>query len=155
MNNSDYLNVYNNLCIKYNLKIITLSTDVRMTEIDSFIENLNKEFGVNGGGVKIISGKDYSKDKLINTQVYVSKALIMFLNSSNIFMDSRMFYNNLFSQITSIIDTFNSKKIKNINTEIFNDLRNIVNTNINLRKQPIHNFISKYTSLNKYININM
>ena len=66
-----------------------------------------------------------------------------------------MFYNNLFSQITSIIDTFNSKKIKNINTEIFNDLRNIVNTNINLRKQPIHNFISKYTSLNKYININM
>jgi hypothetical protein len=40
MNNSDYLNVYNNLCVKYNLKIITLSTDVRMTEIDSFIENL-------------------------------------------------------------------------------------------------------------------
>jgi len=152
MNNSDYLNVYNNLCIKYNLKIITLSTDVRMTEIDSFIENLNKGFGVNEVG-RI--SKDYSKDKLINTQVYVSKALIMFLNSSNIFMDSRMFYNNLFSQITSIIDTFNSKKIKNINTEIFNDLRNIVNTNINLRKQPIHNFISKYTSLNKYININM
>jgi len=152
MNNSDYLNVYNNLCIKYNLKIITLSTDVRMTEIDSFIENLNKGFGVNEVG-RI--GKDYSKDKLINTQVYISKALIMFLNSSNIFIDGRMFYNNLFSQITSIIDTFNSKKIKNINTEIFNDLRNIVNTNINLRKQPIHNFISKYTSLNKYININM
>lgn len=160
MNNSDYYTVYEKLSHKYNLKLIK-NDEVNYInlEIDTFINNLNKDTKNKQSYVKINDTNDntylinnHSKD---TGNLYLSKRLLNFLLASEYITSNIMEYTKLHQQIRSITDHYNFKKIKNTDNEIYNELKKIIQSSHIVKSKLITNFIKMYTSTQHEIKIDL
>ena len=162
MNNSDYNIVYENLSKKYSLKLIK-NDEVNYInlEIDTFINNLNKDLNNKKSYIKIINTTDTTDTNNLNNHskdtdnLFLSKRLLNFLLASDYITSNTMEYTKLHHQIRSITDHYNFKKIKNTDNEIYNELKKIIQSSHIVKSKLITNFIKMYTNTQQEIKINL
>jgi len=140
----NYSMIYNNIIHKYELNKLSYLNNSLNNDIDKFINDLNNT------EKHII--KQYNKN---NYFIHVSDRLIIFLKENDYYIDNILLYKKLFNKILTISELYHIIRLKNIDSEIFNDIKNISLSNYLTKKVLISNFINKYTSKNKVICINI
>jgi hypothetical protein len=140
----NYSMIYNNIIHKYELNKLSYLNNSLNDDIDKFINDINNT------NKHII--KEYNKN---NYFVHVSDRLIIFLKENDYHIDNILLYKKLFNKILTISELYHLIRLKNIDSEVLNDIKNISFSNYLTKKVLITNFINKYTSKNKVIYINI
>ena len=145
----EHINLYTNIFNKYCLDRINNSLENKLyviDEIDIFINQLN-----NSQSIELVIEHTDQKDHI----VYLSSRLVHFFNKNDYFIDNIIFHNKLYNRISAIVDHYRFTSIKNIDSDIYNDLTYIYNMNYIKKKVYINNFIGKYTTKHIAIRINI
>lgn len=140
-----HLLIYHNIVHKYQLNIIKLDYNYINNEFDNIINKLIIKNDVNNNLYKYRKNTDYV--------VYVNNRLINFLYENDYEIDNILFYRKLYNKILIMSDLYRFIRVKKIDDEIFNDIKNISESNYFNKKILIKNFISKYSTTSEPINI--
>lgn len=145
--NEEFIKIFNFIFEKYSLisiknkldKSIPINDIKIINDIDSFINKLNDN--------------DNNKIKSVKEEIiYLSNTLISFLRKNDNNIEPITTYNKIYDLIINIVERFNFIRIRNLNDDIYYELKHISNNNFNQRKNMINSFIRKHTS-NTKINI--
>jgi len=85
--------------------------------------------------------------------VYINDRLVNFLNENDIEIDNILFYSKLYRKIFIIVDLYRCINIKNIDSDIYDDIKKISESNYITKKILIKNFIDKYSNKKNTIKI--
>jgi len=140
----EYILLYHNIIHKYQLEEI-ITYNIYDSEIDQFINKLIKKTYVNTNLCKYKKNIDYI--------VYINNRVVNFLNENDIKIDNILFYNKLYRKIFIIADLYRCINIKNIDYEIYSDIKIISESNYMTKKILIKNFIDKYSTNKNTIKI--
>jgi hypothetical protein len=141
----NYILLYHNIINKYQIDKIKLDNNIYNSEIDQFINRI-----VKGNEVK---DNLYKYKKNIDYVVYINDRLVNFLNENDIEIDNILFYSKLYRKIFIIVDLYRCINIKNIDQDIYDDIKKISDSNYMTKKILIKNFIDKYSTNNDIIKI--
>jgi hypothetical protein len=136
----DYILLYHNIINKYQLDKIKFDNNIYDYEIDQFINSLYK-YKKNNEYDNL-----YLYKKNIDYVVYINDRLVNFLNENDIEIDNILFYSKLYRKIFIIVDLYRCINIKNIDSDIYDDIKKISESNYITKKILIKNFIDKYSS---------
>jgi hypothetical protein len=141
----NYILLYHNIINKYQIDKIKLDNNIYNSEIDQFINRI-----VKGNEVK---DNLYKYKKNIDYVVYINDRLVNFLNENDIEIDNILFYSKLYRKIFIIVDLYRCINIKNIDQDIYDDIKKISDSNYMTKKILIKNFIDKYSTNKDIIKI--
>ncbi len=144
--NEDCKKTFNFIFDKYNLGSIKSKLERNnhiydykiINEIDSFINKLNDY--------------KYPNFEIKDETIYLSTNLVSFLKKNDYSIDHVVSMNKIYDLILNLVERFNFMKIRNLNDDIYYELKHISNYNFNQRKNLIITFIRKNSSNNR-INI--
>jgi hypothetical protein len=145
----EHIDLYRKIYNKYCLGHINNTLENRLSiidEIDVFINQLN-----NNQSIELVIEHTDQKNHI----VYLSNRLVHFFINNDYIIDNIIFHHKLYNRILAIVDHYRFTSIKNIDSEIYNDLTNIYNMNYIKKKVYINDFIGKYTTKHIAIRINI
>jgi len=150
MLSTEITNYFGNLSTKYNFNKVTLAKSATLTEIDELIKGFS-EYTTN---TKLKSTKYY------DNQIFLGSR---YLNFCKLNIDSGDLFKNMHEQMSlkTLEASLNRyyeymfSKVKNVDQEIYNELKIIASSNRYQRRIFIKQFIEKWCSKEKKININL
>jgi hypothetical protein len=144
-------NDYSLLSSKYHLSNGSLPQNNQLNEVDELIKKF-QNYG--SDKTKVVKIHDYK-----NNLIYLHERLVKFCRNNKDVYEIYRLQEETYSK--SIESAFNRlyeymfKKVVNIDQEIYDEIKIIACANRYTRKDLIKNFINKWTSKEKKININL
>lgn len=152
MISNEVINQFDDLSKKYNFKKILIVKNEIFSEIDDLIKNINN--------YSTYSPKSKNKKNSYDNTIFIGERL---LNFTKFNIQNGELFKCIEEQMSSkILELYLNRyyeymftKVKNTDSEIYNELKMITISNRYARRQLIKSFIDKWCFKEKKININL
>uniref|UniRef100_A0A6C0H0N7 Uncharacterized protein n=1 Tax=viral metagenome TaxID=1070528 RepID=A0A6C0H0N7_9ZZZZ len=144
--NEEFEKQFNSIYKKYQFKNYNndINTNI-ISEIDNYINLLTN--------TKSYNIYKICKNIKNENNIYISDRLKNFFNKNECSINNSIINSNLFNIIINLVEKYNFRKVRNLDDDIYYELKKISNSKYSSKKLMIDNFIKKYTSINQSINI--